>query len=111
MTIRRFTGWLLAAPLFSIAGLAAAVSDLPLVEAVRQGNSGLVRSLLDQHIDVNAPETDGTTALAWAAQQGNVETAELLIRAGAKLNAANDYGATPLWMACANGNAAMVEAL
>ena len=109
MTIRRLMGWLLAVPLLS--ALAVAATDLPLVEAVKQGNIALVRSLLNQHIDVNVPQADGTTALAWAAQQDDVETADLLIRAGAKVNAANDYGATPLWMACANGNAAMVETL
>jgi ankyrin repeat protein len=109
MKIRRLSGWLLAVLLLSIASLAA-TSDLPLVEAVKEGNTALVRSLLNQHIDVNVPQADGTTALAWAAQQDDVETAELLIRAGAKLNAANDYGATPLWMACANGNAAVAEA-
>jgi ankyrin repeat protein len=111
MRITRLRGWLLALPLFSIAGFASTSIDLPLVEAVKQGNTALVRSLLDQHIDVNVPQTDGTTALAWAAQQDDVETADLLIRAGAKVDAANDYGATPLWMACANGNAAMIETL
>jgi ankyrin repeat protein len=101
----------ITALLFSFAHFAKAGTDLPLVEAVKQGNSAVVRSLLNQHADVNASEADGTTALGWAVQRDDPETAELLIRAGAKVNAANNYGATPLWMACSNGNAAMVDIL
>src|SRR6266700_2995046 len=111
MRTKCVSGLLLAVALVAITSFAAVAADVPLVEAVKQGNASLVRSLLDQHVDVNMPQADGTTALGWAAQQDDVETAELLIRAGAKVNAANDYGATPLWMACANGNAAMVETL
>ena len=110
-TIRRLSGWSMAACLLSIAGLAAARTDPPLVEAVKQGNIAVVRSLLNQHIDVNAMQADGTTTFAWAAQLDDLEIAELLIRAGAKVNAANDYGATPLWIACANGNSVMIEKL
>jgi ankyrin repeat protein len=99
------------ASLLSIACFAAVRTDLPLLEAVKQGNKEAVRSLLNEHTDVNTPQPDGTTALAWAAERADLEMAELLIRAGAKVNAANDYGATPLWLACTDGNAAMVEKL
>ena len=112
MRIRCLTGFCVAASLLSVAGFAiSAAADLPLVDAVKQGNTAAVRSLLNQHIDVNLPQPDGTTALAWAAERDDLETAELLIRAGAKINAANDYGATPLWLACANGDAAMTDLL
>ena len=100
--------WIL--PLLAIAGLAAA-NDLPLVEAIKNGDKAAVRSLLDQQADVNAAQPDGATALAWAAQRDDLDAAELLIRAGANVNAANDYGATPLWLACTKANAAMVEKL
>jgi ankyrin repeat protein len=93
------------------ASLSAAASDLSLVEAVKQGNKEAVRSLLNQRIDVNVAQPDGTTALAWAAERADLEMAELLIRAGANVNAANDYGATPLWLACTDANPAMVEKL
>jgi len=107
--MRRMAPWLLTLLLLS-ASLSAA-ADLPLVEAVKQGNKEAVRSLLNQHIDVNMPQPDGTTALAWAAERADLEMAELLIRAGANINAGNDYGATPLWLACTDGNTAMVEKL
>jgi ankyrin repeat protein len=60
---------------------------------------------------VNAPEADGTTALAWAVHQDDLDLAGRLVRAGANVNAANRYGITPLYLACVNGNAAMIERL
>src|SRR5262245_13083725 len=110
-TIRHWIGWALAAALLSIVGSAAAITDSPLLQAVKQGNIAVARSLLNQRMDVNQTQPDGTTTLAWAAQRDDLEMAELLIRAGAKVNAANDYGATPLWIACSNGSAAMVDKL
>ena len=70
-----------------------------------------IRALLQQRVDVNAPQIDGMTALHWAAYQDDLETAELLVRAGANVKAANRYGVTPLSLACTNGNGAMVELL
>ena len=108
-TIRLGGRWLV--PLLSIASLSAASSDMRLVEAVKKADKAAVRALLQQRIDVNTPEADGTTALHWAAQQDDRQTADLLIRAGANVKAANRYGVTPLYAACVNGNAAIIEAL
>jgi ankyrin repeat protein len=82
-----------------------------LVDAVEHQDKAAVRSLLQQHADVNAGQADGATALHWAAHWDDAETADLLIRAGANVNAANEYGVTPLALACDNGNATMVEKL
>ena len=90
---------------------AAPSEDLRLLDAVKNRDRTAVRSLMEQHINVNAAQPDGTTALAWAANRDDLETAGLLIRAGAKVNAANDYGVTPLSLACTNRSAAMVERL
>src|ERR1700726_4804403 len=98
-------------PLLSMAAFAGTASDFRLVDAAKNRDHEAVRSLLKQHVDVNTPQADGATALAWAAHWNDVETADLLIRAGANVNAANSYGVTPLWEACNNGNAAMVEKL
>src|ERR1700739_1413763 len=95
-------------PLLSIAAFAATGSDLRLVDAAKNRDHEAVRSLLKQHVDVNTPQPDGATALAWAAHWDDMETADLLIRAGANVNAANDYGITPLWLACTNGRAPMI---
>ncbi len=69
------------------------------------------RSLLAQHVDVNAAEADGSTALHWAAQRDNLEIVNLLIAAGANVKAATRYNITPLSLACTNGNAAIIERL
>ena len=95
--------------LLSVSSLAAA--DLRLADAVEKGDKEAVRSLLAEHVDVNAPQADGATALAWAAHWDDHETADLLISAGADVNAANDYGITPLSLACTNRSAAMVKKL
>ena len=103
--------WWMMVPLLSVFTVAAPGADLRLVEAVRKGDRGAVRSLLAEPVDVNAAQPDGATALAWAAHGNDLETAELLIRTGADVNRANDYGVTPLSLACTNGSAAMVERL
>ncbi len=106
---RRALMWMVI--LVSATSLAAASSDLRLVEAVRNQDRATVRSLLNERVDVNAPQPDGTTALAWAAHWDDLETADLLIQAGAQVNTANQYGVTPLWLASANGSGAMVGKL
>ena len=94
--------------LFSVSAVDLRV---PLVEAAKRGDSGAVRALLQQGIDVNAPEVDGTTALHWAAYQEDLDTVSLLIRSGASVQARNRYGVTPLSLACIKGNAPIIERL
>ena len=78
----------------------AAVSGLPLIDAVKNNDVTAVRRLLKQHAEVNAQEGDGSTALAWAAYRDNLPIADLLLRAGANAGLANEEGATPLiWRA------------
>jgi ankyrin repeat protein len=104
---------LLAVPLLWTIGVAAAgaADDPRLMDAVRKGDHGAVRSLLNGGADVNARQPDGATALAWAVHRNDPQTADLLIGAGADLSLANDYGVTPLSLACLNGSAPMVEKL
>ena len=89
----------------------AASGDLRLIQAVKSQDAESVRGLLKQHVDVNAAQGDGTTALHWAADLDNLALADVLIRAGAPVNAANDLGATPLYLACRNRSAPMVDRL
>ena len=89
----------------------ALLAGVPLIDAVKAGNTETVRALVAKRADVNTAEADGTTALHWAAHFDNLAAADLLIRAGANVKAANRYGATPLWLACINGSGAMVEKL
>src|SRR5437867_2143956 len=92
-----------------LTGSAIAASDV--ADAAMKKNLSAVRSLLQQKADVNAPQSDGATALHWAARFDDVEMAELLIRGGADVKAANRFGVTPLALACINGNPAMIEKL
>jgi uncharacterized protein len=81
------------------------------VDAVKDGDRAGAIALLRQHVDVNAAEPDGTTALHWAARQDDRELADLLIKAGANVKAANRYGVTALYLACVNGSAPMIAKL
>jgi len=96
--------------LFS-AAVSGATGDLRLIEAVKSGDIAAVRSLLEQHVDVNATQPDGATALAWAAERDDLETADLLIQSGANVNLANENGATPLWLAATLASSRMTEKL
>src|SRR5262245_37843595 len=91
--------------------LIAASADVPLIDAAKNADTAVVRTLVQKKADVNAAEGDGTTALHWASYRDDLESADLLIRAGANVNAANDLGVTPLWAASQNGSTAMVARL
>jgi ankyrin repeat protein len=84
---------------------------LPLVDAVKDGNRVVVRTLLQQKSNVNAPEADGTTALHWAVRADDQELVRLLLRAGANARAANRYGVTPLQLAATNGSVTTAQVL
>jgi len=108
MSIKRLAGCSMI-PLLFVTGLWAASADV--ADAVMKGNKAAVRSLLQKKADVNAAQSDGTTALHWAVRLDDPETADLLIRAGANVSAATRAGATPLELAAINGSAAMIEKL
>ena len=94
--------------MFAISGYA---SDARIADATQNNDTSLVRSLVSQKADVNAIQTDGSTALHWAVRADDLETADLLIRAGANVSASNRRGITPLDLACVNGSAAMIRKL
>jgi uncharacterized protein len=95
----------------SVLFAAASPADLRLVEAVKKGDHKTLRELLQNHVDVNSAQPDGSTPLILAASANDREAAELLIKAGANVNAANEYGATPLFAAATNDNTAIVKLL
>ena len=103
--------WRALLPCVLVAFLAAATDPPPVVEAARNGDEALLRTLVEQGADVNATAGDGSTALLWASHRDRPESVDLLIRAGADVNRANDLGATPLWAAGENGSVAVVELL
>jgi ankyrin repeat protein len=97
--------------LLSVMMPAASSADVRLLDALVKGDRNAVRALLKNHVDVNAAQPDGSTALMLAAERQDVEIADLLIRARANLNAANDYGATALSVTSATGNVAVIRLL
>src|SRR5215813_7209889 len=87
------------------------LAALGLVDAVKSGDRTAALALLQQKVNVNAPEADGTTALHWAVQRDDLDLVERLIKAGANVNAKNDYGSTPMSEAALNGNVAILDEL
>jgi uncharacterized protein len=82
-----------------------------LVDAVKSGDRAAALAFLQQKVNVNAAEPDGTTALHWAVQKNDVDLVERLIKAGANVNAKNDYGSTPMSEAAVNGSVAVLDRL
>jgi ankyrin repeat protein len=91
--------------------VAAAADDLRLVDAVERQDWAAARLFIDQRVDVNARQADGTTAIAWASHWAHLETVDLLIRGGADVTLATDLGVTPLALAARNGSVPLVEKL
>src|SRR4051812_12852753 len=86
-------------------------AESPLADAAEKQDADAVRRLLAKHVDVNAPQADGMTALHWAAHYDDANLARDLIAAGANANLANRYGVRPITLACTNGCAAIAELL
>jgi len=104
----------------------------PLIEAVRAGDEGLLKKLLNEAIDVNMRDDDsdeakglgmiakmggldvvyqqfpddmyGRTALMYAIESGNWKIAELLLEAGADIDLTDFLGVTPLRLAIDRGH-------
>jgi ankyrin repeat protein len=89
----------------------AATPDRRVVDAAEKRDGAALKTLVKQRANVNTPQPDGATAIAWAAHWDELEMADVLIAAGADVNARNDIGVTPLTLACTNGSAAMVAKL
>src|SRR5579862_3359778 len=85
--------------------------DSPVADAAMNGDRAAVQALLKKKADVNAPQTDGATALEWAAYRDDLELADLLIAAGANPKIPNREGATALQMAALHGSSAMIQKL
>jgi ankyrin repeat protein len=88
-----------------------AEEGIPLIDAVRQGETDVVRALLIDQVDVNRASADGTTPLHWAVHAGDGVLVDLLLEAGAEVSAENRYGVQPLMLAAANGAVDLVVRL
>ena len=88
-----------------------ATPSSPVADAAMKGDEAVVKTLLSQKADVNAPQADGATAIQWAAYTNNLALADVLIKGGANVKLANHDGATALSLAAINGSAPMIEKL
>ncbi len=70
--------------------------ETPLIWAVWNGNTKLVKLLILAGAALDIQDSSGRTPLLVAASKGYLEIVKLLLEAGADVNKQNDYGATAL---------------
>src|SRR5262245_13522073 len=100
-----------AIALACIASFTLGAGKSPVADAVEKGDKATLKALLLVKTDVNAPQTDGTTALHWAIYRHDTEVVSQLLKAGAKVGVKNREGITPLYMAAIYGDAPIVGSL
>ena len=93
----------------TFAGFGAVPS--PVADAAMNRDIAGVRAMIANKGDVNAPQSDGTTALTWAVRANDPDMVELLLQAKANVKAANREGATALYQAGELGNPVILEQL
>jgi uncharacterized protein len=97
--------------ILTAAAFTTSAADLRLVDVVKNQDAAAVRSLLQQHPDVNTADVDGTTPLIYAAHQNNLDLVKALLAAGANAKTANRYGVSALWEASNVANGDMIAML
>jgi ankyrin repeat protein len=114
MSIRRTSRSLLALLALAILFFAVrgqAAGDPPLVTAAKNDDLQAVRAQLTKGANVNAPGTDGSTALLWSTYNSNIEMTRTLLAAASPVNTPNHYGITPLLQASRAGDAPLIALL
>src|ERR671913_1625212 len=92
--------------------LSMASNDAPIASAAQARDIETVRALLKQGGDVGAAQSDGMTALHWAALHGDTPLASLLLTAGANVRATTRLGDyTPLHLASQHGRSHVMQTL
>ena len=67
-----------------------------LLQATKDGDLEVVKSLVDQGADVNVKDKENATPLMRSVSRNYQAIVKLLIEQGADVNAINDWGYTPL---------------
>ena len=107
--MRRTTQLVLALVLLGCAAAHAATSEV--ADAAMRGDRAAIRVAVARKANVNAAQSDGSTALHWAVERDDVEMVDLLLRAGARVTARTREGVTPLQLAATNGSAPIIDRL
>ncbi|KAL6887036.1 hypothetical protein GGI43DRAFT_264528 [Trichoderma evansii] len=84
---------------------------IELIAASYYGHHAIVKLLVEKGANIEAKDSDGRTALLWAAEKGHQATVKLLVEKGADIEAKDSDGLTPLSFAAENGHQATVELL
>jgi len=71
--------------------------------AAHSGNTQVLKTLLQKHININVQDNRGRTALMIATHNNDIATAELLINTGADVNIMDDMQDNPFLYAGAEG--------
>ncbi len=82
-----------------------------LADIVSSGDREQALSLFATGTDVNATQSDGSSALLYAVYAGDVELVKQLLAAGADANHGNEYGAVPMAEAAMQGNIEIMQLL
>ena len=80
-------------------------------DAVRRGNVGRLRELLDLGADINARDRYGQTGPMIAARAGQSNVVRFLIERGARLDHTAKYGLSAVMLAVLNGHVEIVRLL
>jgi ankyrin repeat protein len=91
--------------------LVAAIMQRGMWDGANARGAAAVRYLLAHGARPDAPSSEGTTALMWAAYRGWIEVVETLLAAGAGVNARDTTNATALHWAARPSNATAVRLL
>ena len=83
----------------------------PLLKFAADGQVELLKTMIDQEVNVKSVNRLGETALYMAAKYNHVDCIQLLLKHGATIGMKTHEGWTALGMAVCNGSAAAVEAL
>ncbi|KAH9123489.1 hypothetical protein AeMF1_005532 [Aphanomyces euteiches] len=92
-------------------GLQGHRKDRKLLRAASDGDIEAVRSLLDNHANVNVKDKKGKSPLYWASAKGYTGIAKTLLTRSASVKDTNLYGSTPLHAASENGHVDIVKEL
>lgn len=86
-------------------------AELPLPDLMEQGSHQRVLDLLLEGADVDEKQSDGSTALIWAAYHADADTLARLLIKGADPNVQNRFGLRAISIVCRNGDLRSFEHL
>ena len=96
---------------FAASAMAAESPGDTLIAAAKAHDAETAMYALQQGADAQTKESDGTTALHYAAHNGDEVLSEKLLKAKADPNARNEFGTTPLAEAAEIGDAGVIKLL